>query len=39
MSYVEEIEEEVMREVRKLIADFQPEGWVKMETRMVYLHL
>ena len=33
---VDEVKSEVMREVRNLISDFRPEGWLDMETRMVY---
>ena len=29
-SKVEDVEAEVMREVRTLISDFQPEGWVEI---------
>ena len=32
----EEVEEEVMREVRSLISNPPPEGWLNYETHMVY---
>ena len=35
-STVEDIEGEVVREVRSLISDPPPEGWVETEERMVY---
>ena len=35
-STVEDVEGEVVREVRSLISDPPPEGWVEAEERMVY---